>query len=100
MSLISQQQRRSGLSGPNTSTPVLGLCLVTLFLLYTIANAQDSRFLFDAHGNLSAQTPDFIALPQITGQPQNQVVATNELAAFSVVVADPRLLSYQWQFNG
>ena len=40
-----------------------------------------------------------IFLPQIIGQPQNQVVAANELAGFSVIVADPRSLTYQWRFN-
>src|SRR6266567_1792252 len=38
--------------------------------------------------------------PHITGQPQNQIVATNETTVFSVVVADSRSLSYQWRFNG
>ena len=38
--------------------------------------------------------------PQIIGQPQNQVVGTNESAAFSVVVTDPRAVNYQWRFDG
>jgi hypothetical protein len=38
--------------------------------------------------------------PQIIGQPQSRAVATNESVAFTVVVADPRSLSYQWRFNG
>ncbi len=37
--------------------------------------------------------------PQILGQPQDQMVATNTFAAFSVVVSDPRALTFQWQFN-
>jgi hypothetical protein len=69
-------------------------------LLATSAHAQTSQFLFDANGNLTVQRPDFIAPPQITGQPQNQIVATNESAAFSVIVADPRSLTHQWRFNG
>ncbi|MBI3851712.1 MAG: hypothetical protein HY298_15770 [Verrucomicrobia bacterium] len=73
---------------------------VTVLLLATFAHAQNSQFLFDPNGNLTVQMADTIFPPQITGQPQNQTPATNESAAFSVVVADPRALSYQWRFNG
>src|SRR5437879_5356191 len=69
------------------------------FVLATFAHAQDSQFVFDDNGNLTLQI-DTIFPPHITGQPQNQIVATNETAVFSVVVADSRSLSYQWRFNG
>src|SRR5256885_6710629 len=65
----------------------------------TLVHAQTSQFLFDQNGNLTVEMGETIFPPQITGQPQMQAVATNEFAAFSVVVADPRSLSYQWQFN-
>jgi hypothetical protein len=68
-------------------------------LLPASAVAQTSQFLFDPNGNLTAQTGETIFPPQIIGQPQNQVVAASELAAFSVIVADPRSLTYQWRFN-
>ncbi len=68
-------------------------------LLATFGHAQNSQFLFDPNGNLTVQMADTLFPPQITGQPQNQIVATNESAAFSVVVADPRSLTYQWRFN-
>src|SRR5262245_8555798 len=64
------------------------------------AQAQLSQFLFDRNGNLTAQLSQTLLAPQITGQPQDQIVATNESASFSVVVADPRSLTYQWRFNG
>jgi hypothetical protein len=69
-------------------------------LLATFAHAQDSQFLFDANGNLTAQLDAGTAPPQIIGQPQNQLVPPGETAAFSIVVADPRALTCQWRFNG
>lgn len=71
-----------------------------ILLCATLARSQTSQLLFDPDGNLTAQIAASIAAPQIIGQPQNQVVATNESAAFSVIVADPRQLTYQWRFNG
>jgi hypothetical protein len=71
-----------------------------LFLITTLAHAQDSQFSFDANGNLTARTAAITVPPQILGQPQNQVVAPGESASFSVVAADTGGLSYQWRFNG
>jgi hypothetical protein len=66
------------------------------FLCY----GQTSQFLFDPNGNLAVQTAASLAPPQILGQPQNVLVAVGEPAALSVIVADPRSLTYQWRFNG
>jgi hypothetical protein len=74
--------------------------LLLALLLARFAGAQTSQFLFDPNGNLSIEMAAALFPPQITGQPQMQVVQTNEFASFSVVVADPRSLTYQWQFNG
>jgi hypothetical protein len=71
-----------------------------VLMLATVAQAQDSQFLFDASGNFLAETAEVSAPPQILGQPQNQVVIPGELASFFVVVADTSGLIYQWQFNG
>src|ERR1051325_3733988 len=71
-----------------------------VLLLATFARAQPSQFLFDPNGNLTAEMADSSAPPQIIGQPQIQIVAAHESAAFSVIVADPRNLTYQWRFNG
>jgi hypothetical protein len=38
--------------------------------------------------------------PQILKQPQNQVVAPGDAGSFSLVIADARGVSFQWQFNG
>jgi hypothetical protein len=73
---------------------------VLVLLLATFAPAQTSQFLFDPNGNLTVQLAESVFPPQILGQPQNQVVATNESAAFSVIVADPRSMTFQWRFNG
>src|SRR5664279_1501712 len=70
-----------------------------LLLLATLAHAQNSQFLFDGTGNLQAQTTETLALPQILGQPQMQIVIPGHTASFSVVVADRRGVSYQWLFN-
>ena len=72
---------------------------VLILLFATYAHAQSSQFLFDAKGNLTVQLAETILPPQIIGQPQNQIVATNDLAAFSVIVANPRSMTYQWRFN-
>ncbi len=40
-----------------------------------------------------------LALPEIIGQPQMQIVIPGHTASFSVVVADTRGVSYQWYFN-
>ena len=71
-----------------------------VFLLTTLAPAQDSQFLFDPNGNLLVQTAEVSAPPQILGQPQNRIVAPGEAAAFSVVAENTRALTYQWRFNG
>jgi hypothetical protein len=77
------------------------IALVTrlALLLATFAHAQPSEFLFDANGNLLARATASIAPPQIIGQPQNQTVPPGGTASFSVVAADTRQLSYQWQFR-
>jgi hypothetical protein len=68
-------------------------------VLASSAFGQNARFTFDLPGNLLSQAPEAIGLPQILGQPQNQIVAPGEAASFSVVVVDTRALSYQWRFN-
>jgi hypothetical protein len=95
-----------GLSTVLRSNDVVGRLLTSaaatamVMMLATVAHAQNSLFLFDANGNLTVQIADTIALPQILGQPQTQIVIPGESATFSVVVADTRGLSYQWLFNG
>ena len=69
-------------------------------LIPLVAYGQDSQFLFDLGGNLQAEVPEALALPRILGQPQTQVVIPGSPASFSVMVADARGLSYQWQFGG
>jgi hypothetical protein len=71
-----------------------------VLLVATFARAQDSQFLFDANGNLLVQTAAITAPPQITGQPQNRVLAPGESASFFVVAANTRALTYEWRFNG
>ena len=71
--------------------------LISVFA--TPAQAQTSQFLFDPSGNLTAQMAETIAPPQIIGQPQNQVIAPGGTASFSVVAANTRQLSFQWQFR-
>jgi hypothetical protein len=80
----------------------IGLSLMVVgFVLMSAAAAfsQNSQFSFDASGNLRAQAVEINGLPQIIGQPQMQLVIPGHTAAFSVVVADTRGVSYQWLFN-
>jgi hypothetical protein len=64
------------------------------------ANGQDSEFIFDAFGNLTIQTGETVAAPQIIGQPRSEIVGPGDTASFSVVLADTRGVTYQWLFNG
>ena len=73
---------------------------VLILLLTAFVHAQDSQFHFDANGNLTAQTAAASAMPEIIGQPQNRMVAPGETASFSVVVSDPRDMTYVWSHNG
>src|SRR6266508_2198273 len=70
-----------------------------IFLFATFAHAQTSQFLFDANGNLQVQSANLNTPPQITGQPQNQVVGPGETAGFSVVATGELPLTFQWRFN-
>ena len=74
----------------------------TLLLLLFAArtHSQEAKFVFDANGNLFSQSAASTALPQITGQPQNRMVAPGEAASFFIVAADTRALTYEWRFNG
>jgi hypothetical protein len=74
---------------------------VALFsLLANLTRAQDWQFVFDANGNLSSQAAEVVGPPQITRQPQHRIVSPGEAASFSLVAADTRALTYQWQFKG
>jgi hypothetical protein len=73
--------------------------LTVLFLLTGFARAQDSQLWFDPTGNLQVETSAASSPPQIIGQPQMQVVIPGESASFSVVVANPLNVSYQWFFG-
>ena len=75
---------------------ILALMLV---LVVSPTHAQDSQFVFDDNGNLAVQTAATVDPPRILGQPQNQIVAPGGVASFSVTVADPRGLSYQWRHD-
>jgi len=79
----------------------VGHCAAVGLLLISVrfAGGQDFQFTFDRNGNLLTESPVAMAPPQIFSQPQPQVVAPGELASFFVVVADSRVLSYQWRFN-
>jgi len=74
---------------------------VALFLLLAnLTRAHDWQFVFDANGNLLEQRAEISGLPQIMGQPQKRIVTPGEAASFSLVAADTRALTYQWQFKG
>lgn len=72
-----------------------------IFLMHALpAGAQVSQFLFDANGNLTAQTAASPAPPVILSQPQPQIVRPGQPVSFSVVVANARTVSYQWLLRG
>jgi len=73
---------------------------VFIFLLVNCGHTQDSQFVFDPNGNLSARSVEITAAPQILAQPQPQVVVPGALASFFVVAANTHALGYQWRFHG
>jgi hypothetical protein len=91
-----EQRVLSKAFGALTLPPAIQLLVM---LLAITTSAQNSQFIFDATGNLQAQAAENLAAPQITGQPQMQVVIPGESASFSVGVADTTGVTYQWFFN-
>ena len=91
-------KKRACIFHPGQLIPAEGLVLALLLALATGARAQNSQFFFDPTGNLLADSSETGGLPQITGQPQMQVVIPGESASFSVGVADTSGVSYQWYF--
>jgi hypothetical protein len=83
-------------SAPGISAAALSWLL---FLNPAVAFGQASQFTSDANGNLLAQIAENLALPRIISQPQPQVVMPGAVAAFLVVAADNRGLSYQWRLG-
>jgi len=82
------------------SMEIYRLATGIVFLLATLAYGQNSQFVFDATGNLFAQASESLALPQMLGQPQMQVVIPGDSASFSVLLANTSGVSYQWSFGG
>lgn len=82
------------------------VCLRTLAAIFSLlahllqGQAQDWQFSFDPNGNLLAQGTATSAPPQIIGQLKDRIISPGETISFSVVAADTRGLTYQWQFNG
>jgi hypothetical protein len=73
--------------------------LLSLFTEHC-CHGQTFQFNSDPNGNLLQQFPASSNPPAILSHPQSQVAKPGELAAFFVVVADTRGLTYQWQTNG
>jgi hypothetical protein len=58
------------------------------------------EYSYDANGNVAMRKVENITLPQIAGQPVQQIAAPGDFATFTVVVADARAVTFQWKFNG
>lgn len=78
-------------------TKVLGLLLAAAGV-YTL-HSQSADYAYDPSGNLSQITAPVSGPPVIVRQPQQQIVAPGELAAFSVLLQDATGCSYQWFYN-
>jgi len=80
------------------------LCLAAVIALgragVPAARAQTWQYGYDAAGNLLVEAAATSGPPQITCQPQVQVLEPGELATFSVIVADLNGVTFQWQLNG
>ncbi|MGA2246906.1 MAG: immunoglobulin domain-containing protein [Verrucomicrobiota bacterium] len=95
---MSEGGRGHALSGRHKVEKLAVAALI--LLLSAVSFAQESQFAFDLSGELFIQATETNAPPQILAQPQSQIVMAGELAAFSVLVADPTAIRYQWLFNG
>jgi hypothetical protein len=58
------------------------------------------KYSYDVSGNLVNQVQAGILPPQILGQPVKQIAELDQVATFSVVVADASGATFQWKFNG
>jgi hypothetical protein len=58
------------------------------------------KYSYDASGNMTVGAVSALLAPQITGQPVKQVATPGDIVTFSVVVADARGATFQWNFNG
>lgn len=61
--------------------------------------AQSLDYYFDLSGNLVSWSTGRSAPPIILNPPHGRAVALEEIASFSVVLADASGASYQWRFN-
>src|SRR5688572_3034383 len=95
MNLFFKNRFVRGFRGTCVLAPTAGLLLT----ISAVSRAQDWRYSHDAAGNVIARAPAGAALPQIVGQPVAQVVATGDVATFSVVLADAGGATFQWRFN-
>jgi len=57
------------------------------------------KYSYDPSGNVAVRAVSALLPPQITGQPVKQVAEPGSVVTFSVVVADPRAVTFQWKFN-
>lgn len=58
------------------------------------------RYGYDESGNLAATAADAPGPPQIVVQPRDQMAAPDATTAFSVVVADASMATFQWLHDG
>src|ERR1700722_14235170 len=58
------------------------------------------KYSYDLSGNVVGRALNIPVVPQIMGQPVEQVATLNEIVSFSVVVADALAVTFQWKFNG
>jgi hypothetical protein len=66
----------------------------------TPANGQDSQYYYDLSGNQAMRALATINVPQIVAQPVRQIVEPGGVASFSILLADTRAVTFQWNFNG
>ena len=76
------------------------LLTVSAVICFGKADGGSAALSYDPNGNQYSQQPATAAPPVILGSPTNQVVGSEEIAGFSVVISSPLAVSYQWYFNG
>jgi hypothetical protein len=78
----------------------LGLLITLILMAATSATAENWQYSSDLSGNVILRALGGVLLPEIIGQPIQQVVSPGDLATFSVVMRDANGAAFQWKFNG
>ena len=74
--------------------------LATWLALTAAGVKAQVKYAYDRSGNVVGRSGGALTAPQIVGGPSSLIVGPQDLASFSVLLADSSGCTYQWRFNG